>query len=422
MPAPDTSTSHSARFGGAPLRDGAGAAMRSPAALTVVITASGFRDSPGPRAAAAAIAEGVLSASPATRVVPVPVMEGGSFAEEITRLWAGVIENVAVTDEQGSPMMARLGLVGATADRTAIIGVDEAWDLRRASPGRRDPSRACSRGVGQLIRAALDRGAHRIVIGCGESGPNDGGIGMAAELGIRFLDADRMEIVEAGGLQRLAGIDMSRRDPRLDGVSLEVVVNPCNDLIGDRGTARLFGARTGAAAGQVRRLEIGLARYAQVVRDLLGIDLTRLPGAGAGGGLAAGLATFVGGRLTPRLEFLLNRLRLERQLEMADIAISAADGHAEGDTVLEVPAWLVRRARTLGLPVITLAPPDTPPSARGDPPWHAQPPGPRGNGVTEDAWPRTREWLRQAGGRAIRGAIERITPPASLRPSEPGAN
>src|SRR5690606_17163231 len=158
--------------------------------------ASGFRDSPGPRAAAAAIAEGVLSASPATRVLPVPVMDGGSFAEEITRLWTGVIEHVAVMDEQGSPTMARLGLAGPAADRTAIIGVAGARDRRRESPGRRDPSRACSRGVGQLIRAALDRGAHRIVIGCGDSGPNDGGIGMAAELGIRFLDADRMEIVE----------------------------------------------------------------------------------------------------------------------------------------------------------------------------------------------------------------------------------
>src|SRR5690606_16397305 len=120
---------------------------------------------------------------------------------------------------------------------------------------------------------------------------------------------------------------------------LEVVVNPCNDLLGDCGTARLFAARTGAAPGQVRRLEIGLARYADVIRDLSGRDVTRLPGAGAGGGLAAGLAAFVGARLTPRLDFLRQGLRLERHLAMADMAITTAD--ADAGTGAEVPAWLV---------------------------------------------------------------------------------
>src|SRR5690606_28969417 len=160
---------------------------------------------------------------------------------------------------------------------------------RRPPHGRRDPSCASSRGIGQLVRAALDRGARRIVIGCGDGGANDGGIGMATELGIRFLDSNRMEIVEAGGLQRLSG----------------------SDLLGRRGTARLFAARGGASDTQARRLELGLARYAEVVRGLSGIDVARLPGGGAGGGLAAGFASFLGARLTPRVDFLRHTLRME---------------------------------------------------------------------------------------------------------------
>ncbi len=391
----------------------------TPDGLTVVVTTSGFREGPGPRAAVAAIAEGVHAASPGTRVLPVPVMDGGCFAEEVTRLWSGIVETVAVSDEHGSPVMARLGLAGPDAERVAVIGVDEAGALRGTSSDRRDPSRASSRGVGQLIRTALDRGARRLVIGIGDSGPNDGGSGMAAELGIRFLDAHRREIIEAGGLQRLARIDMSRRDPRLDDVSIEVVVNPSDDLLGDAGTARVFAARTGASPGQVRRLELGFARYAEVLRDLSGRDVTRLPGAGAGGGLAAGFAAFVGGRLTPRLDFLRHGLRMERHLAMADMAITAADGDADGDIVSEVPAWLVRRARALGLPVVTLAPP---PGAPNDASAEAARRGTAESGDrvrTEAAWQRTREWLRNASSRAIRAAIDRVTPPASLSSSRP---
>jgi glycerate kinase len=393
--------------------------QRTRTGLTVVITTSGFREGPGPDAAAAAIAEGVHAASPATRVLPIPVMDGGSFAEEVTRLWSGVIETITVLDEDGRPMLARMGLAGPAGERIAVIGVDDARDLRRASPDRRDPSRASSRGVGQLIRAALDRGARRMVIGCGDSGPNDGGVGMATELGIRFLDANRMEIVEAGGLQRLARVDMTRRDPRLDGISLEVVINPGNALLGDSGTARRFAARSGAAPGQVRRLEIGLARYADVIRDLSGMDVTRLPGAGAGGGLAAGLAAFVGARLTPRLDFLRQGLRVDRHLAMADMAITAADGAADSDNVSEVPAWLAWRARTLGLPVVALAPPACDDGAGG-----ADRRGTTGSARSvrsEDTWQRTREWLRSASSRAMRAAVDRVTPTTPLPSSRPGA-
>lgn len=408
MPVPDMGGRRPPAFA-LPVGIGATGEVLRRSGLTVLIATSGFRQGPGPRAAAAAIAEGVHEASPRTRVLPVPTMEGSGFAEEVTRLWSGVVDAVTVVDEHGRPTMARIGLAGPASERVAIIGVDEPGNARRPPHGRRDPSCASSRGIGQLVRAALDRGARRIVIGCGDGGANDGGIGMATELGIRFLDSNRMEIVEAGGLQRLSGIDLSRRDPRLDGVLIEVVVDPGTDLLGRRGTARLFAARGGASDTQARRLELGLARYAEVVRGLSGIDVARLPGGGAGGGLAAGFASFLGARLTPRVDFLRHTLRMESRLADADMAIAASDQPAPGDPIREVPAWVVSRARALGMPVVTLAAPPRPEGADIEP---VDPPvpDPGGNQRPDDAWPRTRDWLRHAGSRVIRAAIGRVTP------------
>jgi hypothetical protein len=180
------------------------------------------------------------------------------------------------------------------------------------------------------------------------------------------------------------------------------VVNPFGALLGERGTMRAFAARSGACATQVRRLERGLERYANVVRASSGEDVTRLRGAGAGGGLGAGLAIFLGAKLTPRLAFLRHGLGVDRSLEIADLAIAVADGE---DAVYEVPGWVVWRARTLGLPVVTL---DRP--AESDGPSRDRPSDEAGLDAhrREEAWPRTRDWLRRAGSGAIRSALHKM--------------
>ena len=393
------------------------AGQGSTADLTVLVASSGFREGLPPRDVAAAIAEGVHAEIPSARVLRVPVIDGSeSFTTEMVRVSAGTIEHLYVVDPHGAIVTAQLGLIGPPDDRTAIIEVGEAVDLRGLPPDRRDPTRASSRGVGQLITEALDRGVGGIILGCGDSGANDGGIGMAIALGVRFLDANRMEIAEAGGLQRLATIDLSHRDRRLDEVRIEAVVNPYDDLLGERGVTRVYGPGKGISPAQVRRLERGLAKYADVIREALGIDVAALRGGGAAVGLGAGLVAFAGARLVPRLEFLQHSLGLEANLAGADLVIAAAESIDPQTGAGETPAWVVRRARALGLPVIELAGR----AADSDPVSVADSidastvlaPAPGGH---DEAPARTVEWLRGASARAMRVALAGLAFGAGLR-------
>jgi glycerate 2-kinase len=338
--------------------------------ITVLIAASGPRQALHARQVTAAIEEGVRAAMPSARVLKLPDVDAKEgFVEEIVRASGGTMARVVLPGARGDGTTARMGLLGAADDFTAIIGIDEAKDLPAECCETPDPTRASSRDAGHMILAALDHGVRRIIIGCGESGANDGGIGMASVLGIRFLDASRSEIAEAGGLLRLASIDMSRRDPRLDDVTIEAIVNPTNDLLGSRGVTRVHAPRLADSPSQLLRLESGLARYAEVVRNTLGIDVTGIAGGGAAGGLGAGLVAFLGARLMSRLDFLQICPGLGDILGAADLVITV-DNHltargsmADAQFLNEagsagpfnrVSDWVEREAQAKGLPVIAL--------------------------------------------------------------------
>ena len=342
--------------------------------ITVLIAAPGSRQPLHAGQVAAAIEEGVRAAMPTVRILKLPEVDANAgFVEEIVRMSGGAMARVGLLGPRGEGSAGRLGLIGPPGDLTGVIAIDEAVEMRSLSPEDRDPTRASSHHAGQLILAALEHGVRRIIIGCGDSGANDGGIGMASVLGVRFLDSARNEIAEAGGLLRLATIDMARRDRRLDNVSIEAVVSTQNDLLGPRGVIRVHGPRSGASPTQVLRLERGLARYAEVVQETLDIDVASLPGGGASGGLAAGLVAFLGARLQSRLEFLHLCPGLHEVLGAADLVITVEDhldgqeypqesGNARTDAAAalrghlfdRLPAWVARQAQANGLPVIAL--------------------------------------------------------------------
>jgi glycerate kinase len=343
-----------------------GSAQTIPRNLTVLIAASGVMKSHSAREVASAITEGLHAALPSARVLQVPGAEGGAaFTEAMVSLSGGTLECVSLLGAHGEIATGLLGLIGPPSERTAVISVEGVDQLRQRRPELRHPTCASSRDTGQMIIAALDRRVQRIIINCGDAGANDGGIGMAAMLGVRFYDARRTEITEAGGLLRLAMIDMSHRDPRLDAVRIEVVANPANDLLGERGVTRVHGPGQGATPLQVLRLEQGLTRYAEVVLHSLGVETTTLPGGGAAGGLAAGLVAFAGAALVSHVEFLDHCPGLQSSLAAADMVITtAAEDIVDGSTpsVEEAalsgqdsdpaPAWIARRARARGVPVI----------------------------------------------------------------------
>jgi len=327
--------------------------------LRILVAPSGYKECLLADAVARAIAAGIRRACPEARVTELPLVDGGEgFATRMAAVRGGTLRPVPVTGPLGHPVRVGIGwFADPSGQPVAVIGMAAAAGLRLVPAEARDPLRTTTAGVGEMIRAALDGGARRILLGCGDSGTCDGGAGMAAALGIRFLDRNGAALPPGGGaLAELHRIDLSGRDPRLDGVRIEVACNATIPLLGPDGAARRFGPQKGGTPEGIARLEAGLARLAFcLARDGGAAGLDSLPGAGASGGLGAGLHALLGARLRPWQEVTLPALELDAHLAAADLVLTA-EGAIDASTVPgKIPAELCRRARPLGLPVIALA-------------------------------------------------------------------
>lgn len=326
--------------------------------LRILVAPSGYKECLHAAEVAEAIATGLRRACPEARLVCRPAVDGGEgFARAIALGSGGHVEPVTVPGPVGTPVAAHIGWLGGTAPRTAVIEMAAAAGLRLVPPGARDPLRTTPRGVGTLLRIALDRGAERVLIGCGDSGTNDAGAGMAQALGFRLLDAAGEELPPGGGaLVRLARIDASARDPRLAALAVEAACNTRVLLTGPSGVARRFGPQKGAGPAEVELLERGLATFAAVAaRDLGAGGLATMPGGGASGGLGAGLHALLGARLRPWQEVALAACGLERDIAAADLVVTAegaVDMHTPDG---KVPGAVAAKARAQGVPVIALA-------------------------------------------------------------------
>jgi glycerate 2-kinase len=329
-------------------------------AFTVLVAPSGFKESLGAHEVAEHIAAGVLRVMPQAHVLKAPMVDGGEgFTEALVGATGGTMHALRVTGPVGEAVDSFFGFLGAcgpNTQKTAVIEMAAAAGLRLVPRDRRNPMLTTSRGVGELIKAALDAGAQRILLGCGDSGINDGGAGMAQALGAQLLDDEGWPIGYGGGeLSRLVRIDLSTLDPRLAHVQLDAAVNWHNMLLGERGVARVFGPQKGATPEQVRVLDGALERYARHIARATGVDVAALPGSGASGGLGAGIAGLLGGRLHPRFDIVMQYLELDHLIEQADLVITA-EGSLDGQTPFgKIPAEIAQRAKRRGLPVIALA-------------------------------------------------------------------
>lgn len=325
--------------------------------LKIVIAPSGFKESLSAEDVADAIETGIGRVARDAEICKLPLVDGGEgFTRTLVHTTGGELFPITVTNAVGEKIEAAVGILGGEGTKTAVIELAAAAGLRTVPRGKRDPLTTTTFGVGELIAAALDQGAERILAGCGDSGTNDGGAGMAQALGARLLDVDGKQIGFGGGeLSRLEKIDLTGLDARLKKVQIDVACNIHNILCGENGVARVFGPQKGASPETVETLAAGLDNFADVVERDLGIDVRSMPGGGASGGTGAGMHALLGAKLHPRFDIVTEYLDLDGALAGADLVFTA-EGMIDSQTTRgKIPAEVARRCKEHGIPVIVIA-------------------------------------------------------------------
>ncbi|MDO4784862.1 MAG: glycerate kinase [Propionibacteriaceae bacterium] len=332
----------------------------------ILVAPSGFKESLSAGEVADAIARGARRCLPGVVVETIPMVDGGEgTAAALADMTGGKLVPVTVCGPVGVDVESHIALLGGELAGTVAIDMASAAGLRLVPRDLRDPTVTTTRGVGQLILAALDAGARRIIIGCGDSGTSDGGAGLVQALGGRISDAQGRELAPGGAaLADAVKLDLSDLDPRIAETEIVAACNMHNVLTGPRGVARVFGPQKGATPEQVERLASALERWADLLMsecgEVLGdVDIRTAGGSGASGGLGAALAAVCGARLATRFEVLLDPrltgLELDEAIARADLVVTA-EGAVDYQTPRgKVPAEVARRSKRYGKPVIAFA-------------------------------------------------------------------
>lgn len=323
--------------------------------MKIVLAPQSLKGSLDAPAVAEAMAAGVAAVFPGAEIVVCPVADGGEgTVRALVAATGGQLEHARVTGSLGELVTAEYGMLGGS--RTAVIEMAAASGLPLVAPELRDPRRATTYGTGELMRAALDAGCEQMLIGIGGSATNDGGAGMAQALGAHLLDDEGHELPPGGAaLARLARIDVSELDERLRRVRVQVACDVTNPLYGPEGASVVYGPQKGASPAVARELDGALARYAEVIRRDLGVDVAQTPGAGAAGGLGAGLLAFARATLVPGARLVLDALDFAAKVEGAALVLTA-EGRLDTQTAYgKAVGAVATAARRAGGRVIAVA-------------------------------------------------------------------
>lgn len=324
----------------------------------ILICPSGFKESLHPGQVADCIEAGVLRAQPNSILQKAPMVDGGEgFTEALVTSTHGDIRRLEVMGPVREQIESHYGFLGGTSTKTAVVEMAAAAGLSLVPYEQRNPLYTTTFGVGQLIKAALDDGAERILLGCGDSGTCDGGVGMAQALGARFFSSNGDEIPEALGgasLSDLAKADLSGLHPRLQGAKIDVACNWHNGLCGPKGVARVFGPQKGASPDEVELLASAMDAVASLVSEVVGRNICSEPGMGASGGMGAGLQ-LIGATLHPRFDIITKFLHMNDLICDCDLVITAEGGIDEQTPKGKIPGEVARLAKARGVPVIALA-------------------------------------------------------------------
>ena len=323
--------------------------------MKIVIAPQGFKAGISGLAAAEAIARGVAAVDPDAETVLAPVADGGDGTlNALVDATGGQVFTSTITGPLGQPLEARWGVMGDGS--TAVIEMALASGLALVPQRRRNPRVTTTAGTGEILKEAMNRGYTRVIVGLGGSATNDGGAGMATALGARFLDSEGRPLPPGGSaLARLDRIETQGLHPALGQATIIAATDVTNPLCGPDGASAVFGPQKGANPEMVQELDAALANFARVVARDLHRDVSEQPGAGAAGGLGAGLMAFAGATLQSGIDMVCEVLQFDALLQGADLVITG-EGRADRSTIFnKAPAGVARHAQAHGVPTVLLA-------------------------------------------------------------------
>lgn len=323
--------------------------------MKIVIAPDSFKESMTAMEAAVAFEKGFREVMPEATLEKVPMADGGEgTVQSLVDATDGEIIHKIVTGPLGTPVEAFFGMLGDS--KTAVIEMAAASGLHLVPKEKRNPLKTTTKGTGELILAAIEHGADHIIIGLGGSATNDGGAGMAQALGAKLVDQNGEDIGFGGGsLRDLAKLDVSLMDERISNVRFEVACDVDNPLTGERGASAIFGPQKGADPEMVKELDHYLTHYASLINRDMGKEVDAIPGAGAAGGLGAGVLAFLDAELKRGIDIVMEAAKLEDAVKDADLVITG-EGKIDSQTIYgKTPIGVAKLAKRHGVPVIGIA-------------------------------------------------------------------
>ncbi len=324
--------------------------------MKIILAPDSFKGSLTSLQVANAFEKGVKRVLPKATCIKVPMADGGEgTVQSLVDATGGKFIYKNVTGPLGKPVKARYGLL---ADgETAVIEMAEASGLPLATGKNRNPMKTTTYGTGELMMDAAKRGASKIIIGIGGSATNDGGVGMAQAIGVRFLNKESKEITEygAGGmLGKIASVDMSQLSPELKKTRIVVACDVNNPLCGKQGASHVFGPQKGATPAMVKTLDANLKHLATIVKRDLKKDISKQKGAGASGGLGFGLVAFSRATMKSGIDIVLEATQIKKHFKKADLVITG-EGQVDFQTAFgKTPAGVAKAAKKFGVPTIAI--------------------------------------------------------------------
>lgn len=323
--------------------------------MEIVLAPDSFKGSLSAVKAVESLAQGLNKVNLDIEITKLPMADGGEgTVESLVDATGGRIVEKEVLDPLRNSITAQFGILGDGS--TAVIEMAAASGLPLVPEEKRDPTKTTTYGTGQLIAAALDHGCRELIIGIGGSATNDCGIGMAQALGAEFLDDSGTNVGFGGSeLATIEKIDLSNLDERIQKCNIEVACDVDNPLYGKDGAAYVYAPQKGADQVAVERLDQGLRKFAVVIEEQLVKDVAEIPGAGAAGGLGAGLISFLEAELKPGVEIVIDAIDLAEKVAGADLVITG-EGMIDRQTVFgKTPIGVAKTAKQYDVPVIAVA-------------------------------------------------------------------